>query len=368
VTHAQTLNWWRSKLIAGASMDYSPQNYYARFISVNKDLASGKYVSYETAAADSFLSKYKTGIINLASYLDYECSPVRNLKFVIALRYDAFQYYFINNIPGSGSVSTASTVNRFDRFTPKLGFTYNYRNIGFYANYSQGYVPPQLTELYSSVKVAPYLLPQTFFNYEIGGWAGLLKNKIYLDWSLYRMNGNNEIISVRQSDNSYINENAGSTRHTGIEYGITFRPTEGLSIRFSGTNAKHEFVNNIVKGVDYSGREMSDAPRFTSNAEIVYRPSFIKGFRIGVEWQHQGKYFMDDLDQYTYRGFDVINLRSGYRFKSFECWINMLNATNLYYSVLSSKNATANGNSAYSYSLGDPRELTVGLAYHFGKR
>jgi outer membrane receptor protein involved in Fe transport len=368
VTHAQTLNWWRSKLIAGASMDYSPQNYYARFISVNKDLASGKYVSYEAAAADSFLSKYKTGIINLASYLDYECSPVRNLKFVIALRYDAFQYYFINNVPGSGSVSTASTVNRFDRFTPKLGFTYNYRNIGFYANYSQGYVPPQLTELYSSVKVAPYLLPQTFFNYEVGGWASLLKNKIYLDWSLYRMNGNNEIISVRQSDNSYINENAGSTRHTGIEYGITFRPAEGLSIRFSGTNAKHEFVNNIVKGVDYSGREMSDAPRFTSNAEIVYRPSFIKGFRIGVEWQHQGKYFMDDLDQYTYPGFDVINLRSGYRFKSFECWINMLNATNLYYSVLSSKNATANGNSAYSYSLGDPRELTVGLAYHFGKR
>lgn len=368
VTHTRNINWLQSKLIAGASMDYSPQNYYARFISINKDPASGKYVSYDAPAADSFLSRYKTGIVNLASYLDYECRPVTNLKFVLALRYDAFRYNFINNLPASASVSTASTVNRFGRFTPKIGLTYNYGNIGFFANYSQGYVPPQLTELYSSVKVAPYLLPQTFSNYEIGGWAGLIKNKIYLDWSLYRLHGTNEIISVRQPDNSYTNENAGSTRHTGIEYGITFKPSEELSLRFSGTNAKHKFVNNIVKGVDYSGREMSSAPHFIGNAEIVYKPSFIKGYRISAEWQHQGSYFMDDLDLYTYGGFDVLNLRNGYRIKGFEVWVNVLNATNLYYSVLSSKNATASGNSSYSYSLGDPREVSVGLGYYFGKK
>lgn len=368
VTHTQKINWLHSKLVAGASVDYSPQDYYAKYISINRDLSSGKYVSYDAPAIDSFLSKYKTGIVNLASYLDYEFNPVKNLKFVFALRYDAFRYNFINNAPGSASVSTASTVNRFNRFTPKLGLTYNYRNIGFYANYSQGYVPPQLTELYSSVKVAPYLLPQTFANYEIGGWAGLLKNKIYFDWSLYRLNGTNEIISVRQSDNSYINANAGSTRHTGIEYGVTFKPVEDLYIRFSGTNAKHQFVSNIVKGVDYSGKEMSDAPRFTSNAEIIYKPSFIKGFRIGAEWQHQGSYFMDDLNKTRYGGFDVINLRTGYRLGQWELWVNALNVTNLYYSVMSSKNATSNGSAAYSYSLGDPREITVGLAFNFGKK
>jgi iron complex outermembrane recepter protein len=367
-THTQKLNWWQSKLITGAGVDYSPQDYYAKFISINKDLSSGKYISYDAPATDSFLSKYKTGIVNLATYLDYECSPAKNLKFVLALRYDAFQYYFINNVPGSASVSTASTVNKFNRLTPKLGLTYNYHHTGFYLNYSQGYVPPQLTELYSSAKVAPYLLPQTFSNYEIGGWASLLKNKIWLDWSLYRLEGTNEIISVRQPDNSYTNENAGSTRHTGIEYGITAKPVEDISIRFSGTNAKHQFVNNVVKGVDYSGKEMSDAPRFTSNAEIIYKPSFIKGFRISAEWQHQGSYFMDDLNKTTYKGFDVINFRAGYKFHRWEIWVNVLNATNRYYSVIASKNATINGSGAYSYSLGDPREITTGLSFHFGKQ
>jgi outer membrane receptor protein involved in Fe transport len=368
VTHTKKIKWLQSKIIAGASLDYSPQNYFAKFISINKDLSSGKFVSYDAPAVDSFLSKYKTGIANLASYIDYECNPAKNLKFVLALRYDAFQYYFINNVPASTSVSTASTVNRFRRITPKLGLTYNFKHIGIYANYSQGYVPPQLTELYSSVKVAPFLLPQTFSNFEIGGWGALYKNKLYIDWSLYRLNGNNEIISVRQADNSYINENAGSTKHTGIEYGITYKPVNDLAIRFSGTNAKHVFVTNVVKGVDYSGKEMSGAPHFTSNAEMTYKPSFIKGFRIGAEWQHQGRYFMDDLDQYTYNGFDVINFRAGYQWKGLEVWLNALNATNLYYSVFSSKNATSSGNSSYSYSLGDPREITLGIAYRFEKK
>jgi outer membrane receptor for ferric coprogen and ferric-rhodotorulic acid len=154
----------------------------------------------------------------------------------------------------------------------------------------------------------------------------------------------------------------------GIEYGITIKPIHDLSIRFSGTNAKHSFISNIVKGVNYNGKEMSGAPRFTSNAEIMYKPSFIKGLRLGAEWQHQGAYFMDDLDLFSYKGFDVVNLRAGYQYKAVEIWVNALNVSNVYYSVFSSKNATASGSSAYSYSLGDPREITVGLAFHFGKK
>ena len=368
VNQTQKINWLNSKLIAGASVDFSPQTYYAKYISITKDLAAGKYVSYTAPAVDSFLSKYKTGIINVASYIDFECSPAKNLKFVAALRYDAFQYYFINSLPASTSVSTASTINSFNRVTPKLGLTYNYKGIGWYANYSEGYVPPQLTELYSAVKVAPYLLPQTFKNIELGGWASILKNSVYADWSIYQLKGTNEIISVKQSDNTTLNQNAGSTKHVGIEYGITIKPIKDLSIRFSGTNAKHSFISNIVKGVNYNGKEMSGAPRFTSNAEIMYKPSYIKGLRLGAEWQHQGAYFMDDLDLFSYKGFDVINLRTGYQYKAVEIWLNALNVSNVYYSVFSTKNATSSGSSAYSYSLGDPREITLGLAYHFGKK
>lgn len=366
--HTQQLGWLHSKLIAGASADISPQRYYARFISIHKNLTSGKYDSYSFATPDSLMSKYTTGITNLATYVDYEITPVRNVKVVAALRYDAFRYNYVNKLPVSTISGAASTVSTYSRVTPKAGITYNYRTWGLYGNYSQGYVPPQLTDLYSGTTVAPYLSPQTFYNYEVGGWITLLKNKLYADYSLYLMNGSNEIISVMQPDNTYVNQNAGKTRHKGIEYGITYKPVNDLSIRISATNAKHTYVENVVKGVNYNGKEMSGAPRFTGNAEITYKPHFIKGFRISAEWQHQGKYYMDDLDQTTYKGFNVLNLRAGYSWHMLELWVNALNAGNTYYSTYAAKNAASTGTAAYSYNLGDPREITVGIACRFGKK
>src|SRR5690606_29887523 len=130
-----------------------------------------------------------------------------------------------------------------------------------------------------------YLLPQTFRNYELGGWLSLLQNKLYVDYSFYLMNGTNEIITVQQANNTYASQNAGATRHKGVEYGITYRPVSDLYLRLSGTNALHKFVNYVENGVNYSGYEIQTAPHFTGNAELVYKPRYIKGFRIGIEEQ-----------------------------------------------------------------------------------
>ena len=365
--HTQRLNWLNTKLVAGASVDMSPQRYIARYIAIHRDLASGTFDSYTSPVPDSLLSNYKTNITNLAGYIDYEMTPVRNLRVVAALRYDAFRYNYTNKLPANKVSGAASTVNNYSRVTPKLGLTYNYKGIGFYGNYSQGYVPPQLTELYSSTAVAPYLLPQTFFNYEIGGWMSLVKNKLYIDWSLYLMDGTNEIISVLQPDNSTINQNTGKTKHKGVEYGITYKPSPAWSVRFSGTNARHHFVKNVAGGIDYSGNEMSGAPRFTSNAEIVCKPAFLPGFRISLEWQQVSRYYMDDTEKFTYKGYDIVNLRAGYQLKGFEIWVNTINALNQYYATNASVAFRAAGNT-YSYNLGDPREVTVGVGYKFGKR
>lgn len=363
--HTQKFRWLNSKLIAGASIDISPQTYYAKFIWIQKDASTGKYTGYTAPVSDSLLSNYQTGIRNMAAYVDFEISPAKSLKLVAAIRYDAFTYDFANKLSSSASSGAPSTKNNFSRITPKLGFTYNHKGIGFYANYSEGYVPPQITELFNSTKV-PFLLPQSFHNYEMGGWLTLLRNKIYADWSLYQMNGTDEIISVKQTDGTSVNQNAGKTKHIGIEYGLSYKPDAEWLFRISATNAKHTFISNIVKGIDYSGKEMSAAPRFTGNTEIMYKPSRIRGFRAGIEWQHQGAYFLDDMNLYRYSGFDVINLRTGFTKGHLDIWINALNIFNTYYSTFASKSA-ATGTASYAYNLGDPRELTLGISYKFGK-
>jgi len=355
--HQQQFNWLNSKVIGGISADISPSTYNARYIRISRD-GKGNYVSY--TPTDSTLSDYATAISNLASYIHYEMSPLKGLKVVAALRYDFYHFDFNNHLSASASTGAPSTQTDFNRLTPKAGFTYNYKGIGVYANYSQGYVPPQVSELFNSVKV-PYLQPQTFFNYEAGGWFSLLQHKVYADWSVYLMNGSNEIISVRQDDGTSINQNAGKTRHRGVEYGITYRPDRQWMIRISGTNAKHSFIDYVEKGSNVSNNEMSGAPRFIANAEVMYKPAFFKGFRIGMEWQHLGKYWLDNANTQRYSGFDVLNVRSGYNFGRFEVWVNALNALNKYYATFASRSAYG-----YSYNLGDPREWNVGFACRFG--
>jgi len=366
--HVQQFKFLQSKLIIGASAEHNPQSYFQEFIWVKRENQDGlvNNVSYTKANPDSVMANYKTVVSTFGSYIDYDFTIARGLRISTALRYDAFQYAFVNFLPGSKVNGGPSTITNYSKVAPKIGFTYNNHGIGFYGTYSEGYVPPQLTDVFGKTQNSTYLLPQTFHNFELGGWLSLAKDKLYIDYSAYLMNGTNEIISVRLPDNTSQSQNAGATRHLGIEYGINYRPIPDLYLRASATNAKHTFVDYVSGGVNYNGKEMSAAPRFVGNIEAVYKPHYFPGFRLGVEEQHVGKYFMDDLNQYSYGGFDVTNIRLGYQFSHLEIWLNALNVFNTYYSVLSTVSVSS-GSAAYNYRLGDPRAFTVGLSYRFGK-
>lgn len=360
VQHVQRFKFLKSKLIVGSSAEVSPQQFNEHFIWVKE--INGNYVRYTKNNPDSLLADFKTMVTNAATYADYDFTIAKGLRISSALRYDVFEYSFVNFLTGSKVTGGPSSVTTYQKLAPKAGFTYNKGGIGFYGNYSQGYVPPQITDVFGKTNNT-YLMPQNFTNYEIGGWLSLIQNKIYIDWSAYLMNGSDEIISVRMPDGTSQSQNAGQTRHKGIEYGLTYAPSDEWQVRFSGTNAKHSFANYISGGIDYSGYQMSTAPNFFSNTEVEYKPHSLKGLRVDMEWQHVGKYFEDNLNTHTYTGYNVLNLRAGYARKHYEVWINTLNMLNEYYSVISTYNAA----SGYNYQLGDPRSFTIGVSYKFGK-
>jgi iron complex outermembrane receptor protein len=216
-----------------------------------------------------------------------------------------------------------------------------------------------VTELYTGVKV-PALEPAIFYNYEVGGWVELIKNKLSADVSAYQLKGTDEVISVKHDDGTFANQNTGQTLHRGIELGLNVKPVKEVNIRVSGAYSKHEFVKYVEKGNDYNGNEMSNAPNWIYNVEIWYRPAFVKGLRIGAELQHVGSYYVDPKNTSTYKGYNVLNLRAGYHWNAFEIWANLLNATNNYYSYITTKSA-----SGYSYQLADPRNINLGISCDF---
>ncbi len=358
--HKQNFNWKKAVLIAGINTDLSPSTYTANYIRIKKDTVSKKYISYQNS--DSVLTNYATKLNNYAAFASFEFNPLEKLRIVASLRYDLFQYKFNNHLTPSAFSGSPDTVNTFNRISPKIGFTYNFsNNTGIYANYSEGFVPPQVTEMYTGVKV-PRLDASVFYNYEAGGWISLLKNKLSADVSVYNLIGTNEIISVKLDDGSFANQNAGKTQHRGVEFGINANPAKDVTLRFSSAYSKHTFTDYTEKGISYNNNQMNNAPNWIWNTELWYKPVFVKGLRVGIEWQHVGKYFADPKNTATYNGYDVVHARAGYRIKNFEVWANVMNVTNRYYSYITSKSTFG-----YSYQLAEPRHINMGASFDFAQ-
>lgn len=358
--HTSKLNGINAKFISGVSVDYSPATYIAQFIDVDRDT---KGIYYNYTAKDSSLTSYNVNLLNTAAYTQLEYKPTDKLKFVAAARYDRLDYKFDNHLLPGAFTGAPDATDHFDHFTPKVGATYNFKQgRGVYINYSVGFAPPNITDLYTGVKV-PVLKASSYNNYEAGGWLSFASLKGYAEVSLYKLDGENEIVSVRLADGSYQNQNAGRTSHKGIEANVKYSPVEDVSIRLAGSYAEHKYIDYIEQGKNYSSHRMAQAPPYIYNGEVTYKPRYLKSFRIAIEVQGMSKYFTDPQNTATYKGFTMFNARAGYTIKSVELWANCINATDKIYATTVEKSAFGT-----SYRPGQLRSVNVGLAYSFNNK
>jgi iron complex outermembrane recepter protein len=354
------------KLTNGLSADYAPNDYWAYFVRLNRDTKTGVY-SVNKERPDSMLVDYQAKILNLATYaqIDWEIDP--KLRMVLGGRFDIMSYDFDNALKPSSFSGAPDEKNNFNRFTPKIGFTYQFtKKIGGYLNGSQGFSPPNISQLYRGVKV-PELKAAVFSNYEIGGWMSLFDNLLNIEASLYYMPSKNEVVRFVNADNSVENKSAGSAIHKGVEYSISLIPNKQWKLSLNGTNARHIYKEfRLSDSQIFDGKEMPLSPHFTGMTEIMYKPNWLKGFRISAEWQRVGKYFKDNDNKLIYndkgfagaKGLSVIHLRMGYQINKFEFFANILNATDELYTTYISRSTFGS-----NFYPAPPRNLTLGVAF-----
>jgi outer membrane receptor protein involved in Fe transport len=360
VQHKQKFDFLKTNITAGGSFDYSPNTYEANYLSIVKN-DEGIYESF--VKQDSLLADYSADLINTAGYIQMSIEPIKNLKLSGGARYDNFTYDYKNNLDSNAFSGVPDSKNSYNKLTPKAGLSYDMgKNSGTYVNYSQGFVPPQVSELYRGVKV-PTLKPAQYNNAEVGFWMTSANNRAKIEVAFYQMDGTNEIISVLLDDGSTEKQNAGETRHKGIEYTLHYRLTHDLTLKVNGTNAQHTFTDYVESGTDYSDKSITGSPGWIANAQLTYKPKFLKGFRISGEVQHIDNYFMDAANTKMYSGYDVVNIRLGYELKGFEIWANIMNVTDELYATNARSSRWGD-----SYTAGNPRHLTLGLAYNFVKK
>ncbi|WP_298549046.1 TonB-dependent receptor [uncultured Aquimarina sp.] len=370
IQHKLDFNFANSSLILGATGDFSPQKYIAETTSITVDPVTGRNIDFSINSGD-FILNYEANIFNYAGFLQYEISPIKQLKVTAALRYDGFEYDYDNLVDEIAGVQDA--VDNFNNLTPKLGINYNFSSkTGIYANYSQGFTPPQVSTLYRNRNEVQGIRPSRYNNYEIGGYHSI-SSKLTLDAAIYVLEGKNTLITLRDEDDNFFNTNAGKTRSYGIEYGVTWNILKELSISHNGSYAKHQYIDFFDNGVDYSDTERETAPNLLGTSMVTYRKDF-KNFGFSITGEHElvGSYNTSFENQVenddgtfstaTYDGHNVFNLRASISHKGFEIWGHALNVFDELYAARASYNRFRNEN---SFTIGNPRAFHLGVRYNF---
>lgn len=368
--HQQEFSWLASRLVAGVYLDNSKNPYVSDNLRIVRDPVTGQYTSYtvSSAAVPLGVRNYQADIHNTAFFTQWEFTPLDKTRVVMGGRSDAIRYDFQNNLTPGANYGSPNETRKFSHFSPKFGATYALSNAAsVYANISVGFTPPEVSQLYGKSAV-PDLKPATYNNYELGLRMAFLNGALKFDTAVYRLDGRDTIVSYTVSPGNSENRNAGRTRSQGVELGLS-HDAGMFDARVSTTLASHRYLQYQASGtLDYSGKEMPQAPSDITSAEIGYKPR--QGARIALELVHQGQYWMNNADTVKYPGHTLLNLRGSYQIvKGWEAWLQGRNLTDKHYSDSASSSYSGTGvytaNTQNQYTPGAPRSVMVGLTYTY---
>ncbi len=373
--HQQEYDFLKSRLIGGIYYDASPNVYKSDNLDVTRDSTTLVYTGYTPSTTYTTGKRdYQTDIANTAIFAQWEITPLDKTRFVMGGRYDAINYNYKNNLTPGTAYGAPNEVRGFSHFSPKIGATYSVSDsTNVYANASQGFTPPDVSQLYSKNAI-PDLRPATYYSYEAGTRMAFLDKSLRFDATVYRLDGTDTIVSITDTSGNTSNVNASGTQSTGIEMNLAYDAGQ-LDGRLAAAYARHQYVDystNIRNGalyvpVDYSGNIIPEAPN-TLSAELGYKP--MQDLRVALELVKVSAYWMDNANSVSYSGHTLVNLRGNYSMgNGWEFWMQGRNLTNQLYA--DSASSANNGVTAYvpatqdKYTVGAPQSLMLGVTYTY---
>ena len=185
------------------------------------------------------------------------------------------------------------------------------------ASVSKGFRSPTIRELYLWTPANANLQPERMMNYEIGVLQNLLKNKVSLELTLFKANGDNLIQTVMTSTGPK-NENTGEFSNTGVEFAGTFKPTNMLTV-----NATYSYIsmkNPIVA-----------APEQQLNLSGTYK---LNRFNFNLSVQHIHNLYTQVTPQEVKNSYTLLNSRVSFMINRYiDVFIKGENLTNKKYYI-----------------------------------
>lgn len=358
----------RGRILAGLDAEMSPFHYAETRLTVTRNNTTGKYTAYRRSSGTGYSLDYDVMVQTVAPYIQAEFSPFEKLRIILGLRYDTIEYDYDNNLSvrtttTGGKIRLSDRRQNFEHLTPKVGLNYlAAKNINVYANYSQGFVPPEASATFKG-DAAGDLKEQTADNYEVGMRGEFFKKRVTVDLAAYLIKMQDEFVSYSAGGGvPSVTSNAGESESRGIEVGLGLKPLDWVSLNVAYSYAVHEFDRyRVSPTVNYNGKDKPSGPRHTSNIRLGIKPPCLPGSDIELERDYQGEYWMDNANTTEYNGHTLWNLRASYNWKDITVWVHCLNLLDEQYAF----SASRSGSDPASYTAGDPKTVFVGMTYRF---
>jgi outer membrane receptor protein involved in Fe transport len=373
---------WRSRLVAGVDLDYSPGTRSEDNLLVTRS-GTGASTSFDAYTIGSRIYDYGVSFHAVSPYLHAETSPLEAVRVTAGLRLDALGYRMSNDLPGGVVTATVNGATRYygqlgprsvdyAHLSPKLGVTWSVlESVSLHASYSHGFRAPSESQLFragngttpaeaqAKALLALDLLPIRADQVEVG--ARFARNGYSAELVVYDLVKRDDLVTQRDlATNVTTAVNAGRTDHRGVELGLGVPLPARLRLDAALSYARHRYSDWTTATASFSGKEMETAPRTMGSARLTWTP--LRSTTAQLEWVHIGSYWLEASNSATfgkYGGHDLLNLRASYaagrRIEVFTRATNLLDSR-------FAESASVSSNTPV-YSPGLPRSIFGGVEW-----
>lgn len=249
---------------------------------------------------------YGVDALVLAGFATREFRLSDRARLHLGARGEYTSYDYDNQVEAGQSGRFIRAADRSDDFftlTPKLGLTYDFDNVTFFARAARGSRAPQTSDLYSAQQnqVPGEAAVETLDSLE-AGLRGDAFDRLKFEVTGFTMWKDNFFFRNANGFN-VVN---GKTRHEGVEVSADINLGGGFSVISVGALARHTYdftetvgsaANNIT-----AGDRVDTAPDTQGNMSVRYDASRWGSY---LRWTHVGSYFTNPGNTNSYVGHDI---------------------------------------------------------------
>lgn len=243
-------------------------------------------------------------------------------------------HYFQEELTGTPYEGYTDDIVKINVMSPRVGLVYKpKRNVSLYASYSEGYEinsPDIFAQNYLTYSTPP---ATSSSQVEAGAKLNLLKDKLGLSLSVFKINKKNPygFVYLDPANPNYDEYNVyyeGYHQSKGVELDLDGKISKTLSLTagFAYTDA------TIINDPGYpSGNKLPNAPKYAGNIWLNFEPvKRLKGLTLGSGFYYKDKFFsgIDNNPDLEIPASYTIDGAIGYKYKHLGVQINVTNITN----------------------------------------